>query len=198
MDVLVEYASTEQIIKGSRFIAEVFPVNSQLAAREKLKEQKEKYSDATHVVHAFIVGDTAGIMGMSDDGEPGGTAGRPVLDVLKGAGITNIILTVTRYFGGTLLGTGGLVHAYGGAAKEVLALAKREELVAKCSFKFNLSYDKYDLIKRIMTEYHVSEIKEDFATAISIEGVIFEAEADNFSSRIFDMTQGKTKVEICK
>ena len=182
------------MIKGSRFISEIFPVTTQSEARELLKAQKTKYLDATHVVHAFIIGDTGGIMGMSDDGEPSGTAGRPVLDVLKGSGITNIMLTVTRYFGGTLLGTGGLVHAYSGGAKDVLALAKTEPLVKKIDFVFSIAYDKYDVIKRIFPEYHISNVSEDFQTDITINGTIYADEAETFSSRIFDMTQGKTEV----
>ena len=117
MKVLLEESKAEIVIKNSRFISEVFPVETQAQAREKLHEVKQKYFDATHVVHAFSVGLKSETFGMSDDGEPSGTAGRPVLDVLKGSGITNILLTVTRYFGGTLLGTGGLVHAYSESAK---------------------------------------------------------------------------------
>ena len=116
MNVPLEEATAELNVKNSRFISEVFPVSSQADAREKLHELKKKYSDATHVVHAFVVGASGEVNGMSDDGEPSGTAGRPVLDVLKGSGLTNILLTVTRYFGGTLLGTGGLVHAYSDSA----------------------------------------------------------------------------------
>ena len=120
METLVEYASAELEIKKSRFLAEVFPVVSQTEARSLLKQQKEKYEDATHVVHGFVLGPAAEILGMSDDGEPAGTAGWPVLDVLKGRNCTNILLTVTRWFGGTLLGTGGLVKAYGDSAKAAI------------------------------------------------------------------------------
>lgn len=194
MNALIQHEECECVIKGSRFISEIFPVTTQNEARELLKAQKTKYFDATHVVHAFIIGDTAGIMGMSDDGEPSGTAGRPVLDVLKGSGITNIMLTVTRYFGGTLLGTGGLVHAYSGGAKDVLALAKTEPLVKKTDFVFALSYDKYDVVKRIFGDYHISNIAEDFQTDITINGTIYADEASVFASRVFDMTQGKTEV----
>lgn len=111
MKVLVQNETTETVIKNSRFISEAFIVTNQADARERLRQQKIRYSDATHVCHAFIVGPNAETSGMSDDGEPSGTAGRPMLDVIKGSGITNILVTVTRYFGGTLLGTGGLVHA---------------------------------------------------------------------------------------
>ena len=124
MNCILEHFQTEIVIKHSRFIAEVFPVQTQSQARELLKEQKQKYFDSTHVVHAFVIGKNCEVLGMSDDGEPSGTAGRPVLDVLKGSGCTNIMLTVTRYFGGTLLGTGGLVKAYSDSAKAVLEITK--------------------------------------------------------------------------
>ena len=140
METLIKNVYSETIVKGSRFLSELLPCESQAEAREILKSQKTKYADATHVVHAFIVGKNAEVMGMSDDGEPGGTAGRPVLDVLKGSGCTNVILTVTRWFGGTLLGTGGLVKAYGNGAKDVIEKARAEnafeELVEKSTFKF--------------------------------------------------------------
>ena len=116
METLVEYASAELEIKKSRFLAEVFPVLSQAEARSLLKQQKEKYEDATHVVHGFVLGPAAEILGMSDDGEPAGTAGRPVLDVLKGRNCTNILLTVTRWFGGTLLGTAQAFLSHGQTA----------------------------------------------------------------------------------
>ena len=118
MKVLQKYVSFEEKIKNSLFLSEIFPCESQNQARQILKEQKEKYQDATHVCHAFVCGLGKEIMGMSDDGEPSGTAGRPMLDVVKGRDVTNLILTVTRWFGGTLLGTGGLVKAYGDGAKK--------------------------------------------------------------------------------
>ena len=196
MNVLKKYAKSECVIKGSRFISEAFPAKSQQEAREILRSQKEKYADATHVVHAFITGDSGGIMGMSDDGEPGGTAGRPVLDVLKGAQLTNIIVTVTRYFGGTLLGTGGLSRAYSGATKDVLEVSETEPLTAKSAFFFNVSYEKYDAVKRAFRDFHAEVISEDFGTEISVRGTIFQDEAESFAARIFDLTLGKSSVSI--
>jgi uncharacterized YigZ family protein len=130
MEILKSYINYEETIKGSRFLSELFPCDSQAAARELVKSQKAKYADATHVVHAFVIGPGAEVMGMSDDGEPSGTAGRPALDVLRGRGCTNTVLTITRWFGGTLLGTGGLVKAYGNGAKGVLAAADEAGLDA--------------------------------------------------------------------
>ena len=143
-------ASAELIIKGSRFLSEVFIIQNQAEVRTILKEQKNKYSDATHVCHAFISGKNAEVMGMSDDGEPGGTAGRPMLDVLKGRSVTNILVTVTRWFGGTLLGTGGLVHAYGDSVKQVLDKLELVELIDKSSFSFKCDYAQYQVLKKLM------------------------------------------------
>ncbi len=107
--------------KKSRFIANVVPVSSEEEAEEFIESMKKKYWDARHNCYAYIIGERGEIKRFSDDGEPGGTAGKPILEVLAGEGITNAAIVVTRYFGGTLLGTGGLVRAYGAAAKEGLS-----------------------------------------------------------------------------
>ena len=197
MNCILEHFQTELVIKHSRFIAEVFPVENQAAARELLKEQKQKYFDSTHVVHAFIIGKNAEILGMSDDGEPSGTAGRPVLDVLKGSGCTNIILTVTRYFGGTLLGTGGLVKAYSDSAKAVLEIAKFEPIIEKSNFKFTLNYDMYEKVKYHFNHYHIDSLQEDFTEKITISGVIFADEFNSFKKEIEDLSNARILVELC-
>lgn len=197
MNCILEHFQTELVIKHSRFIAEVFPVENQAAARELLKEQKQKYFDSTHVVHAFVIGKNAEILGMSDDGEPSGTAGRPVLDVLKGSGCTNIILTVTRYFGGTLLGTGGLVKAYSDSAKAVLEIAKFEPIIEKSNFKFTLNYDMYEKVKYHFNHYHIDSLQEDFTEKITISGVIFADEFNSFKKEIEDLSNARILVELC-
>lgn len=198
MEVLKQYIKYEETIKGSRFLSELFPCSSQAEARELVKSQKAKYADATHVVHAFVIGPGAEVMGMSDDGEPSGTAGRPALDVLRGRGCTNTVLTITRWFGGTLLGTGGLVKAYGNGAKGVLAAADAaglfEELVAKKSFTFTTDYSLYKLIKNNLELFHISNLTEDFGTEISITGEIHESEYQTFISKLLDISNGKILV----
>ena len=198
MEILKSYIKYEETIKGSRFLSELFPCDSQAAARELVKSQKAKYADATHVVHAFVIGPGAEVMGMSDDGEPGGTAGRPALDVLRGRACTNTVLTITRWFGGTLLGTGGLVKAYGNGAKGVLAAADAaglfEELVAKKSFTFSTDYSLYQLIKNNMELFHISGLAEDFGTEIKISGEIHENEYQVFISKLLDISNGKILV----
>lgn len=191
MNVLLENASASLVIKNSRFIAEVFPVANQSEAREMLGRQKQRYFDATHVVHAFITGLSGEVNGMSDDGEPSGTAGRPVLDVLKGSGITNILLTVTRYFGGILLGTGGLVHAYSDSAKAVLAACKSEPYVEKSIFSFTCGYELYEGIKRALSKFNLSEVEESFADSVIVKGKIFSAQAEECSALVKNLSKGK-------
>ncbi|MCR4734301.1 MAG: IMPACT family protein [Treponema sp.] len=199
MKILTEYISFEENIKGSRFLSELFPCESQAAARELIKAQKAKYADATHVVHAFIIGQNAEIMGMSDDGEPSGTAGRPALDVLKGSGCTNLIITITRWFGGTLLGTGGLVKAYSGGAKGVLTAADSaglfEELVEKTAFQIKTDYSLLKKLQNCLASYKISNYKEDFLADVTLTGEIPSVEFEEFCARVVDLTNGKCSVE---
>lgn len=115
-----EHSETTIIEKKSRFIANVSPVSNEEEALQFLNEIRSKYPDATHNVYAYVI-DENNIFRYSDDGEPSGTAGMPVLDAVRKAGIVDVCVVVTRYFGGTLLGTGGLVHTYGASAKAGLS-----------------------------------------------------------------------------
>lgn len=195
MNILKEKIQTELIIKNSRFINELFVCDSQSLVRQMIKEQKEKYQDASHVCHAFVIGEKAEVLGMSDAGEPSGTAGRPMLDVLKGSGITNILLTVTRYFGGTLLGTGGLVKAYGDCAKSVIdkAIGENyiEELVEKCNFSFCSDYGMYELIKRQIKDFSIYDLEENYLESVKVKGKILAEQFDEFSTRIKELSSGK-------
>lgn len=199
MEILKSYIKYEETIKGSRFLSELFPCDSQAGARELVKAQKAKYADATHVVHAFVIGPGAEVMGMSDDGEPSGTAGRPALDVLRGRNCTNTVLTITRWFGGTLLGTGGLVKAYGNGAKGVLAAADEaglfEELVSKKPFSFTTDYSLYKIIKITLEQFHIYNLAEDFATGITLNGEIQENEFEIFSKKLMDLSNGKIELQ---
>ena len=121
MKYVKSYATGEYEEKKSRFIATTRPVTSEEEAIAFVEEMKKKYWDARHNCYAYVVGERGQVQRCSDDGEPGQTAGRPMLEVLLGEGIRDICVVVTRYFGGTLLGTGGLVRAYSGAVKEGLS-----------------------------------------------------------------------------
>ncbi len=125
-------AEAETVEKKSRFIATVKPVSSEDEVLSFIAEIKKKYRDATHNVFAYQIGERNEIQRQSDDGEPSGTAGLPVLDVLRGEDLKNTVIVVTRYFGGTLLGTGGLTRAYGKSAKEgVIAAGIIEKILYK-------------------------------------------------------------------
>ena len=126
---ILEEAEGEIVEKKSRFIATVRPVKTEDEARAFIEEMKKKYWNATHNVFAYQIGERNELQRFSDDGEPQGTAGMPVLNVLKGEDVKDTAVVVTRYFGGTLLGTGGLVRAYGKAAKEGLLSAGIVEMV---------------------------------------------------------------------
>jgi len=198
VDILVRPESASLVVKGSRFLAELLPCTCQNEARSLIKAQKTKYRDATHVIHAFVLGKCAEVTGMSDDGEPSGTAGRPVLDVLSGRCCTNVLLTVTRWFGGTLLGTGGLVKAYGDAAKLVIAEAGRhsafEELTEKRFFSFCAEYTLYERIKRKMVSYHTFNVTEQFGGNVTVRGELRADEYDLFALMIKDLSSGKIQI----
>ena len=195
MRIILKKIETELVIKNSRFINELFVCNSQNLAREIIKQQKDNYLDASHVCHAFVIGEGAEILGMSDAGEPSGTAGRPMLDVLKGSGITDILLTVTRYFGGTLLGTGGLVKAYGECAKSVIAKALEEnaveELVEKTEFCFSCDYGLYETLKRQIKDFKLYDVQESYSDTVTLKGKILSEQFKTFSDKIKNISSGK-------
>lgn len=137
---ILEEAEGEIIEKKSRFIATVRPVKTEQEARAFIEEMKKKYWNATHNVFAYQIGERNELQRFSDDGEPQGTAGMPVLNVLKGEDIKDTAIVVTRYFGGTLLGTGGLVRAYGKAAKEGLLAAGIAEMVLYRKYAVTAEY----------------------------------------------------------
>ena len=181
-------------IKKSRFISIGMYVSSAEKAKEIVKATRKEYADSSHVVHAFLSGTSANIFGFSDDREPSGTAGRPVLEVLKGSGITNIIVLVVRYFGGTKLGTGGLVKAYTEAAQKALESLPVEELVFKIGFKIDLTYDFYNHIIKILKR-HSAEFKEPvFDTQIHISGKLPEEELSSVSEKIRDISAGRVRL----
>ncbi|RLE18771.1 MAG: hypothetical protein DRJ08_01485 [Acidobacteria bacterium] len=148
--VPVETSHAQFTVKGSKFIAAVFPVSDEEAAKAILADVRKKYYDATHNCYAWRI--HPGIEKSSDDGEPAGSAGKPILQVLKGSGLANIMVVVTRYFGGTKLGIGGLVRAYGDAAalalEKVKAVTLYPLIVLSCAVSFRESQSVYQTVNR--------------------------------------------------
>ena len=196
MLILVAPTAAEIVIRNSRFIAEVFAVADAESARERLRAQKESRPDASHVVHAFVVGPNANVMGCSDDGEPPGTAGRPALEVLKGSNITNIMVTITRYFGGVKLGTGGLVKAYTEATQEVLAKAATTELTVRTEFVLQVPYSCYEPVRRLLAEAGAEVTAETFASAVDIRGRMRNSEFAECARKVADLSNGKAKLTV--
>ena len=196
MKALVSASPFTLIVKNSRFIAELLTTDSAEVARALLTNQREKYPDASHVVHALAIGPTAGVLGCSDDGEPAGTAGRPVLEILKGSGITNVMLTVTRWFGGTKLGTGGLVKAYGDAAKGVLANAVTREIVDMAQFAFTLPYPILEAGKRLLRDNAFTIQTENYtAEGDAIQGELPASQGDTLIRLLGDLSRGQIVIE---
>lgn len=191
MKVLLEEAKSEIEIKRSRFISIAIPTKTLEEVKLAVQKTRCDYADATHVVHAAVVGDKGTLFSSSDDKEPKNTAGRPSLEVLKGSGITNITVCTIRYFGGTLLGTGGLVKAYGDSTKEVLKAVKTEELIERAAFSIMLPYELYNRVKRAIEDAEATSLVESFDVAITIKGQIPLTKQTSFISSIKDIGQGK-------
>jgi len=152
------------------------------------------HPQANHVVHAAVMGEQGTQYSMSDDREPKNTAGRPILEILKGSEITGILVMVVRYFGGTLLGTGGLVKAYGDAAKAVLSTLKTEELIEKTLITFTIGYDIYEQVKMLLAEYD-GQSTEDFAVDVTIRCTLPSVHVPLVTQKISDLSAGKSSVQ---
>ena len=148
------------------------------------------------MVHAAVIGKAGTMYSSSDDREPKNTAGRPALEVVKGSGITNITVAIVRYFGGTLLGTGGLVKAYGDSAKEVLKIVRTEPLIERTCFSMILPYQSYTLIKRLFETLSVTITKEDFDISINIEGQLPLDNLKKLEEGAADIGQGKILLNV--
>lgn len=187
-------SEAEIIVKKSRFIAIALPISSLDEVKTLVREVWQRHPEATHVVHAAVVGDSGSLYSCSDDREPKNTAGRPALEVLKGSGITDIIVCIVRYFGGTLLGTGGLVKAYGDAVREVLRTVETEEIVRRTGFSILTGYEFYDRIRRALPSYDISGLEEDFGEGIRIRGEIAETQKEAFDELFSSLTMGRASL----
>ena len=192
---VLEQGQQEIVEKKSRFIATVRPVKTEEEAKAFIEEMKKKYYDARHNCSAFVIGNRAQITRSSDDGEPSGTAGRPMLEVLLGSGIRNAAAVVTRYFGGTLLGTGGLVRAYSGVLKEALERCETARQHFGVRVKIKADYNAVGKIQYILASGKI-EI-EDSVYAADVEmTVIAPIEAyDRLCKEIVEATSARAEIE---
>jgi uncharacterized YigZ family protein len=185
---------TETEVAKSRFIATVGPVNTVEESKAFLSQIRAEMPDASHHVYAFRVGfGKTTIEGMSDDGEPAGTAGPPVLSVLRGTKLGDTIIVVTRYFGGTKLGTGGLVRAYQEAAHVAFNTLKAEEKIEKKLLGIEAPYSFYEQIKRLIESHHGELDEETFAEQITLIVSFREGDVPGFSQALMDLTAGRVQ-----
>ncbi len=194
MLILKDPARAEIKVKNSRFLAEIFTVGSPDEAKAAWKYRKENYDNGGHIVYAFTVGNNQNISGCSDDGEPSGTAGKPVLAVLLGSGATNVMITVARWFGGTKLGTGGLVHAYSDAAKEVVKNAQFTEFVPLEKITFTIAYPLYSQVKVYLDSVDFTVSEEKFAGDVTITGNIRQARVSGLADFLLEISNGQTRL----
>ncbi len=189
---LEKEGSATIIEKKSEFIGYAKPVKSEEEAIEYIRQIRKKHADARHNVYGYVVGNTTRY---SDDGEPQGTAGMPVLDVIRKTGFTDAVIVVTRYFGGILLGTGGLVRAYSAAAKaaaEAAHIVTYEQYDEVC---FTCTYGNYPKIEKELSFYPVIIDGVDFTDTVSVCLAIKEDRTEDFSAYLQEMSAGRIELK---
>ena len=184
-------AFAEMEIKKSRFLAHIAEVRSEEEAEALIKETKKKYYDASHSCSAYILNSDKGIRHSSDYGEPSGTAGKPILDVISGAGLSNVIVIVTRYFGGTELGTGGLVRAYSGATAEVLKNSEIVEVTDARLTEFVIDYGLLPKLQHICMELGIIIYETEYLEKVKISVLITKEISGKFYKELIEMTAGE-------
>lgn len=187
--------SGEIVEKKSRFLADIRLVETEEEALAFIEEKRKKYWDARHHCFAYIIGDKEQTVRASDDGEPSGTAGRPILNVLQGEGLRNIVAVVTRYFGGTLLGTGGLVRAYSQATQEGLKESILIEKKLGSLLKIRTDYVGLGKIQYLMAQRGISLLSSEYAENVTLEAMVPVAEEKAFTAELIDATSGAVNLE---
>lgn len=186
----------EMIEKKSRFIATVRPVKSEEEAIQFIESMKKKYWNATHNCFAYVIGEHFQIQRCSDDGEPSGTAGKPMLDVLLGEEIHDVVVVVTRYFGGTLLGTGGLVRAYAGATKEGLSASKVITKMHGQKVSVQTDYNGLGKIQYILGQRGLTILDSVYTDRVDLNVLLPETQMQAVIAEITEGTNGQAVIEL--
>ncbi len=163
MDTYLTISSVSEALnkdKGSKFYAFAYPVQTVEQIKEILAEKRKEYYDARHVCYAYMLGYERNVFRANDDGEPSGTAGRPILGQINSSNLTDILIIVVRYFGGTLLGTSGLIQAYKTSAAEAIAAATIEERIVEKTFVSKFGYQDLNAVMRIMKDFDLAIVNQ--------------------------------------
>ncbi len=186
-------ASDEFIVNKSRFIGYASPAETEEAALAYLQSVRQKHKDASHHCYAYVIGRNAGVMRYSDDGEPGGTAGLPMMEVLKARGVVNCCCVVTRYFGGVLLGAGGLVRAYTQGAAIALNAAQVVAMEPTQRYLCEVSYSLWDRVRHALNALPVQLVSSEFTTAVTFSLLVRERDADALLAELTCLTDGRAE-----
>lgn len=181
--------------KKSRFIANVCPVQSEEEALSFIEAMKKKYWDARHNCHAYVLGEKAQLVRFSDDGEPSGTAGKPILEVLLGMEVRNVVVVVTRYFGGTLLGTGGLVRAYTQATQAGMAACSIRTMRYGTLLQITTDYNGIGKIQYLLGQRKLTIEAPEYTEVVSLKIKLPIEEEEAVRKEITEATAGKAQIE---
>jgi len=188
-------ATSHITVKNSRFIGRACCTPTVAEARAYIRQITADEPGCTHVVYAYIIGYGNSVtLGMSDAGEPPGTAGRPLLEVLKGSKLGDITLVVARYFGGTKLGTGGLVKAYTESAQETLSLLKTIKKIKKFLMDVSFAYEFFNHFERIFHEYECEIVSKDFSVAVHLQLLVPEQKVEALVGSLLNASAGKIQI----
>ncbi len=190
-----EEASDEVVITKSRFIGYAAPCETEEDALAFLRRIKEMYRDARHHCYAYVIGLNAGVMRYSDDGEPGGTAGLPIMDVLKNAGAVNCCVVVVRYFGGVLLGTGGLVRAYTQGCKIALEAAGLVRMELSVVLRCRASYPLWNSVQYALQKLPVQLGETVYAEDVAFDLIVRKKDAEATVLQLRNLSDGKITCE---
>lgn len=187
----------ELTVLNSRFIATLAPVFSVDEAKAFIARVKAEFPDASHNVPAYLVGYGGSVTAhCTDAGEPSGTAGRPMLAVLRGSGLGDVAVVVTRYFGGTLLGTGGLVRAYSDAVRLVVENTPRAEKVLAHTVMLGFGYSYVERMRRLVAAHHGQVLDEDFAAEVTLTARFAVEHLEAFQQALSELTEGRVQAEV--
>jgi uncharacterized YigZ family protein len=194
--VPVQVHRVEQTVQRSRFITIAGRAADPEAAHAFVAQVRAQFPDATHHCWAFVAGPpgSTAYIGMSDDGEPHGTAGRPMLTALLHGGVGDIVAVCVRYYGGVKLGTGGLSRAYSGGVKHLLETLPTIEKVERVRLRVVLAYSEVDAFRRLASETDVSVEEEEFATSVTFVVGVPSSDREAFQTALADLTQGRVVV----
>ncbi|EFD88171.1 YigZ family protein [Oenococcus oeni] len=194
--ITVKQNSTKElIIKKSRFIADIYPLKEEQEAKKIIENVRKKNPNANHVVFAYTVGLNREIQRMSDNGEPVGTAGKPVLDAITKNNLINVLITVTRYFGGIKLGAGGLIRAYSQSASQTIENAQLATLVNYDRLQLIFDYSLIDKLKYFIEKQKAVVMETNYQTKVQAVILVETSDSKNFQKRLIDLFSGRIIVK---